>query len=58
MLAIVRDLDDNPDGAGREDVLAVAAERGLAEEDVEDALRDLDESGKVFSPKAGRYKPT
>ena len=58
VLAIVRDLDDNPDGAGLVDVIGVAGERGISEEDVADSLRDLDESGKVYSPREGHYKPT
>jgi hypothetical protein len=58
VLAIVRDLDDNPDGASLDDVIGVAGERGISEEDVVDSLRDLDESGKVYSPREGRYKPT
>jgi hypothetical protein len=58
VFAIVRDLDDNPDGAALDDVIAIAAERGISEDDAVDALRDLDESGKVYTPREGRYKPT
>ncbi len=54
---LVEALDDG-DGALWDDIVAHAAEQGLGEEDVEEAMNMLMDRGRVFEPVLGRLKAT
>lgn len=54
---LVEALDDG-DGALWDDIVAQAAEQGIGEEDVEEAMNMLMDRGRVFEPVLGRLKAT